>query len=356
MPVGYQAPYPCSVRHLFGPFYPGCMNERQKRIRRPRLVLALLIVLGVAAIGFGWIVAPEGFPSSLLLEVGAGLVLFAFLLMLERTLVRSFEASIEEAKAESRESVGEIRGRIEEVEESVAEVRSEVARLGEIGAETRRAIAERQGEIERTFEEFAGDVSPGAISGILSVAERLNAIDPAGVRVWVDDTWLRLRFRDVGSSFDQSIDVTIEEYDGTEIDQVHWADQTAHEVMLEVVEKLQAHGRYSAEVQPDIIFERLRDTVRTAVELRTQARRGPGDLPPMVEIPNDQWAVTTEGVGCLERNYFVDNGRFNEDDWSAHMSEKTWVDYDKFRVAFDVAKAIWEREKRERIEWEKAPF
>jgi hypothetical protein len=68
----------------------------------------------------------------------------------------------------------------------------------------------------------------------------------------------------------------------------------------------------------------------------------------VVEIPNDQWAVTTYGVEALEVHYFIEKEQFDEDDWLRHMSEKSWVDMEKFKEAFSVAKAIWEREKRDR--------
>jgi hypothetical protein len=54
-----------------------------------------------------------------------------------------------------------------------------------------------------------------------------------------------------------------------------------------------------------------------------------------------QWAVTAYGIEKRDGTYVIKAGRLLEDlpdhSWIAHMTEKTWLDFDDFATAFFVA-------------------
>src|SRR5208337_1942490 len=57
------------------------------------------------------------------------------------------------------------------------------------------------------------------------------------------------------------------------------------------------------------------------------------ELPPIL-ARFGVWAVTTEGIHCLTKNYFIAKQRFDQETdgrgWIEHMEEKTWVNMDDF--------------------------
>ena len=52
-----------------------------------------------------------------------------------------------------------------------------------------------------------------------------------------------------------------------------------------------------------------------------------------------QWAVTSDGIECLDGTYFIAKGRLLENreyPWPLHMAGKGWVDNDEFTTAWMV--------------------
>lgn len=54
-----------------------------------------------------------------------------------------------------------------------------------------------------------------------------------------------------------------------------------------------------------------------------------------------QWAVTSDGIECLDGTYVVEKHRLLEElekwPWPRQLSQKTWCDSDEFATAFMVA-------------------
>jgi hypothetical protein len=65
------------------------------------------------------------------------------------------------------------------------------------------------------------------------------------------------------------------------------------------------------------------------------------DLPPIVKRFGD-WAVTEEGIGSLQTNYWIEAKRaLNEKNWVEHVGSKTWVNKVDFSNAYKYAVKIY---------------
>jgi len=70
---------------------------------------------------------------------------------------------------------------------------------------------------------------------------------------------------------------------------------------------------------------------------------------PLAEIwwRGKQWAVTADGIECLDGCYCIDKNRLLQDlpaySWPEHMATKGWVDTDEFATAWLVALALHTR-------------
>ena len=67
------------------------------------------------------------------------------------------------------------------------------------------------------------------------------------------------------------------------------------------------------------------------------------DLPPLI-IRRGDWAICQDGIHCLILQYTITKNRFNENDWIAHVTEKTWVNAGDFIAIFNLAKNMVELE------------
>jgi len=325
-----------------------------KSKRRRRVILGLVFIAGATTIFLSWLFRSSGFGSSLALEIGAGLLLFGFLFWIETQI----EQRIESVRAESEKSVEEVRQEVAGVAETVAEVEKSVASLANIGEATKAAVQERRDQIDAAFDAFENAVTVETVSNLLAEAERVKAIDSDGVRVALGGwTRHRLRFKRLGVTADGDVivELRIETVDGTVVSGWVWAAD-ASEVMLRVVEELQKIGEYSDEFDATPILVTFRDTLRRAIDAKT-GLSGPRDLGPVVEVPHSQWAITTWGLEGLEYHYPIGKDDF-EENWTRHMSEKSWVDMDDFHDSFVIGKAIFDREAAEAREgeWGEAPF
>ena len=53
-----------------------------------------------------------------------------------------------------------------------------------------------------------------------------------------------------------------------------------------------------------------------------------------------QFAVTTSGIECLLHSYSIEKEGLDSVDWCDHMAEKSWVNIEDFKAAFDFAKSL----------------
>jgi hypothetical protein len=287
---------------------------------------------GILAVGLVLIVSgsfADGYAQGVLLEVGAALVLASPLVLFERYL----ESKIEDAREASRAVAAE-----------VAEVKREVARtsdrLDELAASTSERLQALADSDERVFRAVEDSVSASSIRDLLDLGIRLNAVSAFGVRVQVPLMWDRLRFEPSAISPD-GVTVHIEGVDGGAQHELEWADdQPASDLLQQIAEFLQSIDHYPGNdpFNGTEMFARLLNTVRTPVDMK---RRGSSiSLAPVVEILNEQWAVTVWGLECLEHTYPISAVQLTESDTKPHVMAKTWVSDDDFYDAFLVAERL----------------
>ena len=57
-----------------------------------------------------------------------------------------------------------------------------------------------------------------------------------------------------------------------------------------------------------------------------------------------QWKVTDYGIEAIDGSYEIHRGDLSMDvgdgGWVGHMSEKTWVDMEDFKRAFEIARRV----------------
>ncbi|MEV6346503.1 hypothetical protein [Actinoplanes sp. NPDC051851] len=80
--------------------------------------------------------------------------------------------------------------------------------------------------------------------------------------------------------------------------------------------------------------------VRLAVSGRSG--RAAVSLAEVIELPNPQWAVCTDGLRCRQRHYHIPALRLiaGTEDWPAYMSRHSWVDPALFKEAYETAREL----------------
>jgi hypothetical protein len=63
------------------------------------------------------------------------------------------------------------------------------------------------------------------------------------------------------------------------------------------------------------------------------------DIGPVIEIPNEQWAISVRGLCCMQRYYYIsaEQIRDSHQDWHRYMATKPWVNQLYFNDAFQTA-------------------
>ncbi len=296
----------------------------------------LPLVLGTGIAGLGMVAsgkATSGYAQAVLLEIGA-----AFLLATPLVYVgRAFENSVQVAREES----AAVATQLASVQE---EVRETARRLEELTSATESRLDALAEEDQAAYRDFEERTSWHSVVNLLGRSAALKAIAPGGVRIKVPLMRERLRFSSepVSTEFgDSRLAVTVEDLAGAVMGQVDWlqSDPPA-EIMKKVAEELQRLNVFPGVEAFDAsrMFRQLLDTIRTSLDAR---RRGSAlSLAPVIEIPGKQWAVTTDGLQCLEHPYYVDPEQLRTDAMRVHILEKTWVDREDLWNSWQVARAL----------------
>jgi len=134
--------------------------------------------------------------------------------------------------------------------------------------------------------------------------------------------------------------VCLETFNSEEIECIHWLPSLDFDhLLISFVEMLQKCGDYHAGVDYAQVFHDLVDAVEKAISLRLRGGPISGSL---IELPNDQWAITDLGLENVSMLYQIQRTRLWESDWISHMSERVGVDINKFRWAPQEAQGIHE--------------
>ena len=289
--------------------------------------LAALTIAGLAALAWAYLEDSEGFRSAVLIELGAAIFLFGGLYFLETQFLGKRVTAVEERTEQLTTTLKDVR----------TEVRETKAALDVIGDQTREVIANRRGGDEAALARLSENVSRDSTLDLLRRALRLNAISEEGIRVRVSST-IRLVFRLV----EDDLYLVLQRYDGEQLERWEWTpEQSPADVMAHVAEGLvRAHEFHQDAFDATAAFTALRDAIAASLRSRWGERPPADGLGALIEIPNDQWAITEDGLECLERYYLIAAGRVHEETWRSHMREKTWVDPDKFDEALNLIRAL----------------
>jgi hypothetical protein len=281
--------------------------------RRRRWVLpAALVVVGVAMMVVGSF--GDGYASQVWLQLGSAFALFGPLFWAQKRLERGI-TEVRRQGHETRSSVEQLSHEVEAIREETA------ATLDDLREVTLGHLRERRRTDEDAFRRFQEDPTFENVTRLLERARQLGGISRRGVRVRLPGTDFRLRFpvpAEPGNGGPPVLEVGLEEEDGTRPQDaaaprvpargqlpVPWsAGQSASEWAASMAAALQALNRYPGDEQfdPSGALEQLTGLLRLAVETRTRPTPETGAMPrlrPIIELPNDEWAITEDGLQSL---------------------------------------------------------
>lgn len=278
---------------------------------RTVLVLGSVTAAGLALVALGWSIQGSSYLPGLFMQLGTSMMLLVPLALLGLML----------------------EDRIRHTEE---ELRATAARLETLTAVTREGLAAGRQQRDTLYERAKRTPQQDMVRALINDATEIGAIDPLGARVLVPGTSLRLRFRQQ----DNSIQVQVEELDGSAVAHLAWNEGESPETFAQhLAKQLRIINRYPGDAyyDPTTILRQLLETVHLGVRARTGEHFD--DLGHLIEVPNDHWAVSSEGLYSLQHHYHIPTQSLisSHDDWPRHMRTMAWVDTTAFEEAYHLA-------------------
>ncbi|TCO57949.1 hypothetical protein EV192_10511 [Actinocrispum wychmicini] len=226
------------------------------------LASVLATAFGLVMVIWGWILQGAEYLPNLLLQVGSSLMLAVPLLALGRTTER----------------------RVRRTEQHLADVRDRLDNLDEITSER---LVDRHRQRELLLRAAEAEPTSERLQVLLREASFIGAVDPNGVRVRLPETARWLRFAEA----DRLVRITEERRDGTPGDTVRWRGDDSVKAIATAL-RLRSREVESA----------ARELVRT-LRMALSARTGDSGLRlgPVIEVSNKQWAISTDGLHCVQR-------------------------------------------------------
>ena len=343
-------------------------------LRNHGIIFSILIVFAVVFLTTSWVFRSESPLSSILIELGAGIGLFALLFFVEhRVLTRRIEAT----EARHDESIRSVSQRVDTIERNTRELRVSIDDLSksthDILGFDRNIFLSKLNDLEATLE-FNN------MAYVLQRSRLRNETSARGLRVDLEDHWTRLRFHtDVNTNDNDrsdvnedggpgSISISIESFAGHCRGVVDWySGDPPDEVFAKVAIELQKKGLYLGDRQfdPSVVIRKLIYSLRFAHAARSQGGVSADVIGPLIEIiwpyeyltmlssldrnigryeagmNRPQWLVSDDGIESMHYTYSIESSRVHESDWVLHMSTKAWVDESQFQSAIGVARALF---------------
>jgi hypothetical protein len=286
---------------------------QMSRMRRRWLIPLLTVVAGALMIFVGSLVRGEYAPQ-VWVQLGSTVVLFGPLYWLQWI----FERGVKEVRQEARET----RSSVEHLSHEIETIRQQaVASLEDLRGVALENVERRRQTDEEAFKRFEAEPTFDNVTGLIHRAWELGAISDRGVRVRLPGTTLRLRFPlpgrpDNGSS--PALQVGLEEEDATLPHDatapetsvrgqlpVPWSPtQSASDWAADLAPRLQRLNRYPGDdrFDPAGALQQLMHLLRLAIEARTRPPSADAPMPrlkPVIEMPNDAWVITEDGLQSL---------------------------------------------------------
>jgi len=271
-------------------------------------------LVGITLVTLGWVIQGRAYVPGLLMQLGTSLMLLVPLALLGFVL----------------------ENRMRRAEE---QIRATVAQLDTLTAVTRQQLSEHRRQREELFDTAQRDPAQGTIRLLLAEAAEIEAVVASGARVALPGTTLRLRFRPVGTD----VVAQAEEADGTIRGTVAWHEGESAAIFSErLAGELRSMDRYPGDssFDPSAVLHQLLKLVQLGIEARTGVRSH--DLGPLIEVPNEQWAISSDGLFSLTRPYRIPAKRILEshEDWPRYMSNQAWVNVPSFEEAYQLARQL----------------
>jgi hypothetical protein len=300
-----------------------------------------IALVGGGAISAAWILTTnkfDNFASEGLLELGITLLLVIPLLIFERL----FEQRVEDVRADTTSQVRQI-------EQDVGKLREETAtQIGDLRDALEDQLARRREADNRAAEQAQAAVSFENLGKIFERAGELDSISKRGLRVQLPGLWERVRFTHVYRQEQGGVRVPmillhLEDARGRKLDvsAIWTAEEGVTDLMTRFAEDWQRAGTYHGpgSIEADALFQRLIQSLQLAIHGRTTGIEGEA-LDRLVELPTTDWAITDFGLeralgpgyGIKVRDILDRPAQIRE-----HLLDKTWIDAENFREAFQAA-------------------
>ena len=284
---------------------------------RSVLALGSVTLVGVTLVAVGWIIQGQAYVPGLLMQLGTSMMLLVPLALLGFVL----------------------ENRMRQAEQ---QIRATAAQLDALTAVTRQQLSEHQRQREELLDAAERDPTQGMVHLLLGEAVKIGAIVPAGPRVVLPGSPLRLRFR----PDDTDVVAQIEEPEGAILGSVSWhIRESADTFAKRLAGDLRALGRYPGDgiFDPSAMLQKLLKVVRLGIETRSGERGH--DLGPLIEMPNDQWAISSDGLFSLQRPYHIAAERIigSHENWPRYMRNQAWADVPSFEEAYFLARHLLHR-------------
>ncbi|MEU4746015.1 hypothetical protein AB0G02_36915, partial [Actinosynnema sp. NPDC023658] len=267
---------------------------------------------GLALVVWGWVLQGRDYVPALLLEIGASVGLAVPLIALNRMT--------EKRVRRTEEHLADVRERVRETQD----------RLDDLGEVTRDSLLDRHRRRESLLQQALRTPTPDRLAVLLRELASINATDADGVRTRLPGTTRWLRFTTTGD--EGGLRVVEERRDGTEVAAARWSRGE------------RVHLVASALKCDDDRFEAGCRAVVKTLMTALAARVGEAglNLGPVIEVPNEQWAICSDGLRCTQRyvHLTVDQLLDSHQDWRSHTLGKPWVDREMFLDAYQIASEL----------------
>ena len=320
------------------------------------LIPALTVAVGAVMIFIGSL-ARGDYAPQVWVQLGSTVVLFGPLLWLQSVLGRGM--------TEVRRQAQETRSSVEQLSHEIEAIRQQtVASLDDLREVALEDVQRRRRTDEEAFRRFQDEPTFHNIAGLIQRAWELGAISDRGVRVQLPGTTFRLRFPLPGRPDNGSLpvlEVGLEEEDATLPHDataaratmrgqlpIEWsATQSASDWAASLAPELQRLNRYPGdeEFDPGGALERLTSLLRLAIEARTRPPSANAPVPrlkPVIEMPNDEWVITEDGLQSLtSESAFTVRELFDDTRAEKALSDLEAEHAAKLREAWRVAQSLF---------------
>lgn len=323
-----------------------------------------LVLLGIVIIVLGdgrfGVLSLNSYWQGVAANTGVAVVLIGPLFLVERAFsgqLSRVDAKVIAASAESREAREEVQ-RVAHATE---------AALSELSREVREGLEQARARDSRLHDRVLEDVTQDSLVELYRRALELGAVDRTGIRVELGDVpiWVRARADKRQSADDTEplwlVELQAQRMDGTAIGTATalWSPgEPAADPFIRLAQNLQRAGAYPGDEAFDAarILTSLANALQRTIGLRTAAT-GDRQVRPVVEIVDDNWAVTQFGLDSLRFDVWVEADQLVRDPgpaWDRLTADPRLAGEDQqlgMRVAFDLAQAI--HGARRNAEWAK---